>query len=160
MLLAVWLFASVVPTAAPREFSTLANIGRGVEGSRRSVLGHAATRHSPQNVNFHSLGESSDGRDGGVGLASFQADDLLKSRVERDDPWEEFPMAAWLGTGHGDPSTPRQRFSWQQDARGAAVGMTALRKELRRYEHNRLLLGHGCTSLRKYKYSVFPGRRK
>jgi hypothetical protein len=105
----------------------LANLGRGVEGSRRSILRHAATRNSPQNVNVH-LGERSDGVEAETwAWHSLQAQDRPKSHGEWDDAWEEFPEAVWRGIGHGDPSTPRRRFSWEQDARGAAVGMTALR---------------------------------
>lgn len=34
-------FASVIPTAAPREFFSIRNLWRGAEGSRRSILYHA-----------------------------------------------------------------------------------------------------------------------
>jgi hypothetical protein len=106
----------------------LAHLWRGVEGSRQSVLCHTATRHSPQNVNFNSLGEGKPlYRSGGVGLALLQPIDRPKSNGERDDAGKNSLRQCGKGQCMGIPPLRARDFRGNKISSGAAVGMTSVK---------------------------------
>ncbi len=104
------LLAFVIPTGAPLKFCAFENLWRGVEGSRGSILCHAASRSSlqtgsrnrPRLNDFLNLREHDS--------VPAKLGNVEKSRGDRDNALEELLAATPSGMVRRGPSTPRHRF--------------------------------------------------
>ena len=116
------LFASVIPTGAPRGFVPSGNLWRGVEGSRRSVLCPKASRSSPQTRSRSTLTLTRSTYDLLLAKPGVSPRITVTGTMHgKNSPWQN--GQGWF---LGIPPLRATDCSWQQDPRGAPVGMTAL----------------------------------
>ena len=101
-------FASVIPTGAPRGFVPSGNLWRGVEGPRRSVLCHTASRSSLQTGSRSTLTPREARRH--LILRPAKPRRVPKNNGARDNAREELPVAEWSGMNLRGPSTSRYRL--------------------------------------------------